>query len=250
MPILETEAVTKRFGTFTAVDRVTVGIEEGETLGIIGPNGAGKTTFFNLLSGYFVPDEGRVILGGKDITGLPPHERIRMGMARTFQLVSVFDNLSVFDNVLLSAVRFSQFFERKRLFYFGGKRVGVSLQEKVTDVLKEVGIAPQFYRQNAQFLSYGNRRKLEMAMALVQEPRILLLDEPFSGLGDAEIPELFSLIKELKKRMTIVLIEHKISFVLDLVERLLVMHEGRIIADGLPRVVIDEEHVRKVYWGS
>lgn len=250
MYLLETESVTKRFGALTAVDRVTVGIKEGEALGIIGPNGAGKTTFFNLLSGYFLPDEGRIVLRGKDITLLPPFGRVTRGISRTFQLVSVFDSLSVFDNVLLSAIRFSQFFERKRLFYFGGKKPRVSLREKVEHVLKEVGLEPQLYQRHAQFLSYGNRRKLELAIALVQEPEILLLDEPFSGLGDAEIPELFSLIRELKNRMTIVLIEHKISFVLDLVDRLIVMHEGRVIADGQPREVVDQENVRKVYWGS
>lgn len=250
MYVLETESVTKRFGALTAVDRVTVRIEEGETLGIIGPNGAGKTTFFNLLSGYFIPDEGKVVLRGKDVTFLPPFDRIAMGISRTFQLVSVFDSLSVFDNVLLSAIRFNQFFERKRFFYFGGKKPRLSLREKVENVLKEVGIEPQFYQSRAQFLSYGNRRKLELAMALVQEPEILLLDEPFAGLGDAEIPELFSFIRGLKDRITIVLIEHKISFVLDLVDRLIVMHEGKIIADGQPREVVDQENVRKVYWGS
>ncbi|MEW5744895.1 MAG: ABC transporter ATP-binding protein [Nitrospirota bacterium] len=246
--IIETQGVTKRFGGFTAVDRVTFRMNEGQAVGIIGPNGAGKTTFFNLLTGLFLPDEGTVSFFGEDITRVPPQERTVRGIVRTFQLVSVFDSLSVAENLVLAVTRFSAAYASKRRFFFSDARQSALVGE----CLKALGMMglEQKARLMTSELSYGDKRKLEIAIALSMKPKILLLDEPFAGLSDAEIGEVLQLISEVKKRCSLVIIEHKISRIVDLVERLNVMHEGKLIAEGAPKQVLCDPFVREVYWGK
>jgi branched-chain amino acid transport system ATP-binding protein len=246
-PILETREVTKRFDGFVAVSGVTYRLKEGEAAGIIGPNGAGKTTFFNLLTGMFPPSGGAVLFRGDDITRCPAHERVTRGVVRTFQLVSVFDQLAVRENLVLALVRASDVRVGKGRFFFGDAG-RPEIAEACGEALEMVGLEGKASRETSS-LSYGDKRKLEIALALSLRPAVLLLDEPFAGLSDAEIVEVLGLIHRVRKDFSMVIIEHKISRIVDLVTRLSVMHEGRLIADGDPRRVIEEPLVRQVYWG-
>jgi branched-chain amino acid transport system ATP-binding protein len=246
-PILETRDVTKRFDAFVAVSDVSYRLREGEAAGIIGPNGAGKTTFFNLLTGMFPPSGGTVLFRGADITRCPPHERVTRGIVRTFQLVSVFDQLTVRENLVLAVVRSGDDYARKGRFFFRdiGRR---EIVESCREALEMVGLEGKASWETSS-LSYGDKRKLEIALALSLRPSVLLLDEPFAGLSDGEIDEVLGLIHRVKGGFSLVIIEHKISRIVDLVTRLSVMHEGTLIADGDPRKVIEEPLVRQVYWG-
>jgi branched-chain amino acid transport system ATP-binding protein len=245
---METKGVTIRFNGLAAVDGVDFTMREGEAVGIIGPNGAGKTTFFNLLTGLFPPTEGQILYTGKDITKAPPHKRVMMGIVRTFQLVSVFDSLRVVDNLILSTIRFGRNHESKGKFFFADAH-RAEIVESCTEALDTMGIASKADLMTSE-LSYGDKRKLEIAVALSLKPRILLLDEPFAGLGDVEIGEVSTIIRKVKEKFSLVLIEHKISRIVDLVERLCVMHEGKLIAEGVPADVLCNALVREVYWGK
>jgi branched-chain amino acid transport system ATP-binding protein len=246
--IIETKGITKRFDGFAAVDRVDLRIDEGRALGIIGPNGAGKTTFFNLLTGLFPPTEGTLSLYGRDITGVPPHKRVAMGIVRTFQLVSVFDSLTVLENLVLASIRFSRDYAAKRKFFFKNTR-SRDIVDAGMEALKVLGIEGRAGIVTSE-LSYGDKRKLEISIALSLKPRVLLLDEPFAGLSDGEISEVLSLINRIKDRFTFVIIEHKISRIVDLVDRMVVLHEGKLIAEGEPKEVLCDPMVREVYWGK
>lgn len=246
--IIETKGVTIRFGGLVAVNSVDFSMKEGEAVGIIGSNGAGKTTFFNLLTGMFPPTSGTIFYDGKDITGVPPHGRVMLGMARTFQLVSVFDSLTVLDNLILSVVRFREKQEGQGGFFFADAHQA-SLVETCREALGTMGIEEKANLMTSE-LSYGDKRKLEIAVALSLKPRILLLDEPFAGLGDLEIGEVSSIIRRVKENISFIIIEHKISRIVDLVQRLSVMHEGRLIAEGAPADVLSNSLVREVYWGK
>ena len=245
---IETKGVTIRFNGLAAVDGVDFTMKEGESVGVIGPNGAGKTTFFNLLTGLFPPTEGSIFFDGKEITRVPPHKRVLMGIVRTFQLVSVFDSLRVVDNLILSTVKSDKGHESKGRFFFGDAH-RPAVVETCMGALETMGIADKAGLMTSE-LSYGDKRKLEIAVALSLNPRILLLDEPFAGLGDVEIGEVSTIIKKVKSRFSLVLIEHKISRIVDLIDRLSVMHEGRLIAEGPPDEVLCNSLVREVYWGK
>lgn len=245
--LLETKGVSKRFGSLTAVESVSFKIDAGEAVGIIGPNGAGKTTFFNLLTGLFPATEGRIYLAGKEITNAPPYSRVMMGIVRTFQLVSVFDSLKAIDNLVLSHVKFSR--QRSGMRFFLSSYRQQEIMSSCTESLRTMGIANRAETMTSQ-LSYGDKRKLEIAIALSLKPKILLLDEPFAGLSDVEIGEVLDLISRVKKTLTLIIIEHKISRIVDLVGRLSVMHEGRLIAEGKPTEVLCDPLVREVYWGK
>lgn len=246
--IIETKGVTIQFNGLIAVSGVDFSMKEGEAVGIIGSNGAGKTTFFNLLTGMFPPTKGAIFYDGKDITRVPPHRRVMMGMARTFQLVSVFDSLTVLDNLILSVVRFRENHGSKCGFLFADAH-HPSLVETCEEALATMGIEEKAGLMTSE-LSYGDKRKLEIAVALSLKPRILLLDEPFAGLGDLEIGEVSSIIRKVKENISFIIIEHKISRIVDLVQRLSVMHEGRLIAEGAPAEVLCNPLVREVYWGK
>ena len=249
--VLETTGLTKNFGGLTAVDGVDFQLQAGERVGIIGPNGAGKTTFFNLLTGLFFPSSGKILhvdQGTEDITDVQPYQRVKMGIIRTFQLVSVFNSLKVLDNLVLSNVRFSKDYAVKRRFFF--KNIHhPEIVEKCLKALTIMGLEGKS-RVMTHELSYGDKRKLEIAIALSLDPRILLLDEPFSGLSDAEIEEVLTLIGKIREKFALVIIEHKISRIVDLVQRLSVMHEGKMIANGKPQEVLGDPRVREVYWGK
>jgi branched-chain amino acid transport system ATP-binding protein len=244
---LETRDVTKRFDGFVAVSGISYRLLEGEAAGIIGPNGAGKTTLFNLLTGMFPPTGGTVLFRGDDITRCPAHERVARGVVRTFQLVSVFDQLTVRENLVLALVRSGDARSRKGRFFFGDA-ARPEIAGACGEALAMVGLEEKASRGTSS-LSYGDKRKLEIALALSLRPSVLLLDEPFAGLSDGEISEVLELIHRVKASFSLVIIEHKISRIVDLVTRLSVMHEGKLIADGNPKEVIEEPLVRQVYWG-
>ncbi len=246
--ILESHGVSKRFGDFTAVDKVSYQVREGEAAGIIGPNGAGKTTFFNLLTGLFPASEGTVRFLDHDITSLGPDQRVGLGMVRTFQLVSVFDTLSVLDNLILAVVRSSGEFSNKPRFLFGPSHPK-HVEDECRASLERVGIEDRSWQMTSD-LSYGDKRKLEIALALALKPKVLLLDEPLAGLSDVEITEVMELMNQVKGELTMVVIEHKISQLVDLVSRLSVMHEGRLIIEGKPEDILSDPVVRRVYWGE
>jgi len=246
--LIATERLTKRFGSLTAVDQVNFQVNEGQVSGLIGPNGSGKTTLFNLLSGYFPPSQGRVTFQGQDLTGVPPHKRVVMGMARTFQLVSVFDSLTVWENLVLPSIRSKrEELGVSRFFFCRSARKRIKADCEMA--LQWVGMQAKAFSPTSE-LSYGDKRMLEIAVALALKPRILLLDEPFAGLSDHEIGQALELIYKLKEEITIVIIEHKISKIVDLVKRLSVMNEGRIICEGSPEEVLADSEVRECYWGK
>jgi branched-chain amino acid transport system ATP-binding protein len=248
--VLESRELGKRFGDFPAVTGVSYQLREGEVAGIIGPNGAGKSTFFNLLTGLHPPTAGAVLLGGRDVTALRPERRVALGLVRTFQLVSVFDSLPAIENLVLPALRPAGSRPGLLRFLFGAARQEQAMAAGL-EALEWVGLRDKAGALVSE-LSYGDKRKLELAMALSLEPRVLLLDEPLAGLSDAEIKELLELIRGLPLRgeLSLVIIEHKVSHLVDLVSRLSVMHEGRLIADGSPAAILRDPVVRKVYWGD
>lgn len=244
--MIRVQGVTKKFGDFTAVDNVDMVIHEHEILGMIGPNGAGKTTFSNLLTGYYAPDSGTVFCQGKNITGYSPEKIVSLGIVRTFQLVRVFDNLKVHENLGLSYYRM----KKGKSFPLGilrSKLTDPSIREKVDEIV-QVFELDRLADEETGNLSLGNKKKLEIAMAFIADPKLLTLDEPFAGLSSHEIDEIIKIIKPHGKTRTIFLIEHKISKLLDLADRLVVMHEGRVVAAGNPEETLNDPEVRRVYW--
>ena len=244
-PILKTERVTKRFGELTAVDRVNYVLRENEVAGIVGSNGAGKTTFFNLLTGYYPPDEGNVLYRGEDVTRMSPQRRIAMGMMRTFQLTSTFDNLTVIDNLVLSFFRAHKKSTLPSLLLTTCKRF--RNEDKIAESLETFGLQDVRHRQ-VRHLSLGEKRRLEIAMAILADPRVLLLDEPLAGLAESEIRGVLGVLRKHIGRQTILIVEHKISQVEDFLERLTVMHEGKVIADGGYAECLRDPEVRRSYW--
>ena len=244
--VIKTERVTKRFGDFVAVDHVDFSIDRNETIGIIGPNGAGKTTFLNLLTGFYIPDEGGVFHEGREITKDAPEKRVAAGIIRTFQLVRVFDNLSVYENMGLA------YYRKKRnaslsLHMFVSNLDHPEIQKKVDENLEMFELG-QLSGEKVGNLSLGSKRRLEIAMAFIANPVVLALDEPFAGLGDLEIDEVIRVFQKYSHQKTILIVEHKISKLLGIVDRLAVMHEGKIIASGPPKETLEEPEVRRVYW--
>lgn len=243
--IIKAEGVTKRFGELVAVDRVNYLLHENEVAGIIGSNGAGKTTFFNLLTGYYPPDAGTIHYKGQDITRMTPQQRVALGMMRTFQLTSTFDNLSVIDNLVLSFFRAHKKSSLFHLFTNTCKRH--RKDEKIVSILETFELQDVAGRE-VKHLSLGEKRRLEIAMAILAEPKVLLLDEPLAGLAENEIKSVLSVLRQRVGRQTILIVEHKISQVEDFLQRLTVMHEGRIIADGGYEECLRDPEVRRSYW--
>jgi branched-chain amino acid transport system ATP-binding protein len=243
--IIKTENVTKRFGELVAVDRVNYVLRENEVAGIVGSNGAGKTTLFNLITGYYPPDEGTILYKGENISHASPEKRVDMGMMRTFQLTSTFDNLTVIDNLVLSFFRAHKSASFFPLFLTTCKRY--RKEEKIAESLETFKLQNESNRQ-VKHLSLGQKRRLEIAMALLPEPRVLLLDEPLAGLAELEIKEVLGVLGKHIHKQTILIVEHKISQVEHFLERLTVMHEGRIIADGKCEECLRAPEVRRSYW--
>lgn len=243
--IIKAEGVTKRFGALTAVDRVNYALHESEVAGIIGSNGAGKTTLFNLLTGYYPPDEGTILYQGEDVTRATPEDRVARGMTRTFQLTSTFDNLSVIDNLVLSFFRAHKKSSLLHLLLSTCKKH--RKDEKIVAALQTFDLQDVPGKQ-VRHLSLGEKRRLEIAMAILAEPKVLLLDEPLAGLAESEIKGVLEVLHRHAGKQTILIVEHKVSQVKDFVQRLTVMHEGRIIADGGYEECLRHPEVRRSYW--
>ncbi|MFN6924347.1 MAG: ABC transporter ATP-binding protein [Tabrizicola sp.] len=232
-PLIETRGLTLHFGGLKAVDGVDFILDPGEIHALIGPNGAGKTTFVSLLSGRRLPQSGTILLGREDITRLPAHARVRKGIAYTFQITSIFPRLTVFDNVALAV--------QSRDASDLGPRTRAALARVGLDGLEE---------QEAQTLSYGHQRLLELAMGLALAPRVLILDEPTQGLAASEIDGFKRLVRSLVPATTVLLIEHNMDVVMDLATRITVLNFGQVLATGTPGEIRANPHVQEAYLGA
>jgi branched-chain amino acid transport system ATP-binding protein len=239
MPILEGKGVTKFFGGLAAVSNVDFAVEQGEALGLIGPNGAGKTTLFDLISAALVPKSGTIRFKGEDITGLKPYKICRMGVARTFQMVKVFADMPVLNNVVLGS-------------YFGTSP-GMSSTDAVreaTELLKFVGLSA-LKTTPAKDLTLANQKRLEVARALATKPELLLLDEMMAGLNPAELAQAMELITRIRdKGITIFMIEHVMKAIMSVCDRIIVLHHGQKIAEGTPQEITTNRKVVEVYLGE
>lgn len=243
--ILRAEGVTKRFGPVVAVDRVDYQLRQHEVAGILGSNGAGKTSFFNLLTGYHFPTEGKIFYKEQDITNLTPQQRVSLGMMRTFQLTSTFDNLSVTDNLVLAFFRAHRNSSLLSLFFNVRKKYRDN--EDIHAALDQFNLRAVSDRL-VTHLSLGEKRRMEIAMAVLARPEVLLLDEPLAGLAESEIKGVLEVLRKQMGKQTMLIVEHKISHVRDFLERLIVMHDGRIIAEGGYDECLQHPEVRKSYW--
>jgi branched-chain amino acid transport system ATP-binding protein len=245
--VLEIRGVTKRFGSLVAVRDVSLSVAKGELRAIIGPNGAGKTTFFNLISGFFPPAAGTIVFDGRDITAVPAHRRVALGIARTFQITEIFPELTVFENVRISAEVADGF--RLRPWISPAERSRVL--RHVEETLELTGLAAKSGRLVGE-LSHGDQRAAEIAMALALRPRLLLLDEPTAGMGDQETYEITQLVRRLHRdgNLTIVLIEHDMRVVFHLADRITVLDQGALLADGSPQEIAANEAVQAAYLGN
>jgi branched-chain amino acid transport system ATP-binding protein len=239
MRILEGEGVTKYFGGLAAVSNVDFTVEQGEALGLIGPNGAGKTTLFDLISAALVPKSGTIRFKGEDITGLKPYKICRMGVARTFQMVKVFADMPVLNNVVLGS-------------YFG-MSPGMSSTDAIregTELLEFVGLSA-VKATPAKDLTLANQKRLEVARALATKPELLLLDEMMAGLNPAELAQAMELVTRIRdKGITIFMIEHVMKAIMNVCERIMVLHHGKKIAEGTPQEIATSKTVIKVYLGE
>ncbi|MBL3609194.1 ABC transporter ATP-binding protein [Rhodovulum sulfidophilum] len=234
--LLSTRALSRSFGGLRAVHEVDLDLGPGEVRALIGPNGAGKTTFVSMLIGRVAPSSGRIVFDGQDITRLPAHRRVRLGLAYTFQITSVFARLSVAENVALAA--------RRR---FGRDRAAVAAE--VARTLSRVGLTGRA-DSAAGDLSYGHQRLLELAMGLAQAPRVLILDEPTQGLAEAEIEAFKALVRDLAGETAILLIEHNMGVVMELADRITVLDAGLVLAEGAPAAIRADARVQAAYLGT
>ena len=245
MTALEVDKLSHSFGGLTALSDVNLAVAPGERLAIIGPNGAGKTTLFNIITGILGPSAGRIRLFGRDVTRLPTHRRAQLGLARTFQITTLFPRLTVLDSVLLAVqgldpVRFT--LHRRRAAYG-------HLLERAESLLADWGLADRARQVTGQ-LSYGEQRQVELILALAGAPKVLLLDEPTAGLSPAETASVAEMIGRFSRDTTILLIEHDMDVALDLVDRVTVLYQGRVLASGSKDEIRRHPEVAAVYLGT
>jgi branched-chain amino acid transport system ATP-binding protein len=243
-PVLEVIDLGVTFGGIRAVDGVSFAAEQNAITTIIGPNGAGKSTLFNLISGLIRPNAGRVVLGGVDRTGSQPHLMQRAGLGRSFQITNLFFELTVFENLRLAAQRL----EPTRRFLLPAGKSDRALA-RVGDLIDRFGLQAKI-GELAGALSHGEQRRLEIAVALAAKPSILLLDEPTQGMSHADTAEIAQLIRDLSRDVTILLIEHDIGVVMNISSHIVVMHQGRKLAEGVPSVVRADPAVKAAYFGN
>lgn len=241
---LRVQDLSKNFGGLQALDCVSFQVQSGERLGIIGPNGAGKTTLFNLLNGQLPPTGGRIYLMGKDITHLTPNQRAHLGMSRSFQISRLFFRLTVIENCLL-ALHGTQ---PSRYRMFPSKKVTQNVMSKAKGILSSVALW-DMRDELVKNMSYGDQRRLEIAMSLAPKPKILLLDEPTAGLTAAESAGITDMIVNLGKEITVLIIAHDMDLVFGVAERIIVLHYGRPIADGTPKEIQNHAKVKEIYMG-
>ena len=243
--ILAAESLSKSFGAFWALDSVDLSVRKGSLHAVIGPNGAGKTTLFNVLTGQLRPSSGRVLFNGDSVEKLPVHRRAHLGMARSFQITSAYPELSVRENVRLAAQAVDQHVSRSVL------RAARHYEEPLAvtkDVLQKSGLSG-FAETQAGNLSHGLSRRLEIAMALASRPKLLLLDEPLSGMGVDDIAGMETFLRSLVPEHTVLLVEHNMPVTLAIADRITVFDSGKVLTEGTPREVADNEQVREAYLG-
>jgi branched-chain amino acid transport system ATP-binding protein len=247
VPLLECKGLICRFGALVAVDAVDMNVEAGEIRAVIGPNGAGKSTLFNLITNIIRPSSGRVIFDGEDITGLPVHEVTQRGIARTFQRCHVFPALSARENVRIAV----QARSRGRWRILGGGAVLTRSAGEADEALELLGLT-RCAGTKAGFLSHGDQRLLEVAMAVAQRPRLLMLDEPTQGLSIQETEHAVGMLKTMLADgdLSVILVEHDMEVVFRLADNITVLHRGRVIADGAPNIVKANGEVRSAYLGE
>ena len=247
MSLLQVRGVSRHFGNLIAVNNVSMTVEPGELRAIIGPNGAGKTTFFNLITGFFRPTAGRIVFDGRDVTDLLPARRVWCGMARTFQVTEVFPELTVRENLRISVEAASGLRLRAWLSQTDDQKI----RAQIAELIDMGGLSAKADRQVGE-LSHGDQRATEIMMALALKPRLLLLDEPTAGMGDQETFEVAQLIRRLHKdsKLTIVLIEHDMRVVFHLADRIMVLDQGKFLAEGSPDEIAANKAVQTAYLGQ
>jgi branched-chain amino acid transport system ATP-binding protein len=245
--LLQVESVSKLFGSLVAVSEVSMNVEAGELRAVIGPNGAGKTTFFNLITGFFRPTSGRIVFDGEDVTALLPARRVWRGIARTFQITEVFPELTVHENLRIPVEVASGF----RLQPWLSRNADAKVRARVFDLLRMGGLSDKSHRLVGE-LAHGDQRATEIMMALALNPRLLLLDEPTAGMGDQETYQIIQLIRRLhqESKLAIVLIEHDMRVVFHLADRIMVLDQGKFLAEGTPQEIAANEAVQTAYLGQ
>ncbi|MGY4575530.1 branched-chain amino acid transport system ATP-binding protein [Bradyrhizobium sp. USDA 3256] len=244
-PLLRVDNLVRRFGGITATDNLSMEVVPGELHAIIGPNGAGKTTLISQLTGQVMPNSGTIRFAGRDVTNLPSYKRSRLGLARSFQITSLLKDFSAIDNVALAA----QAHDGHSFRFWGNARKERHLRESARAALERVGLGRRADIVVSQ-LSHGEQRELELAVALATRPQLLLLDEPMAGLGVTESARMVALLKELRKEVTIVLVEHDMEAVFALADRITVLVYGRVIACDVPDAIRKHEEVKRAYLGE
>lgn len=244
-PVLSLQALRKNFGALVVTDDVTLDIMPGELHAVIGPNGAGKTTLINQISGLLTPESGSIVFAGRDVTGLPPYGRAQLGLARSFQITSIIPSFSTLDNVALAV----QARSGSSMRFFGRAAAESALNDQAMAALVEVGLADRADTE-AGHLSHGEKRALELAIALAMEPKLLLLDEPMAGTGKEESERLVTVLRRFKGRFPMVLVEHDMTAVFALADRISVLIYGRILASGTPEEVRMNPQVVSAYLGN
>ncbi|WP_338701681.1 ABC transporter ATP-binding protein [Bradyrhizobium sp. 26S5] len=244
-PLLRVENLVRRYGGITATDNLSMEVVPGELHAIIGPNGAGKTTLISQLTGQVMPNSGTIRFAGRDVTGLPSYKRSRLGLARSFQITSLLKDFSAIDNVALAA----QAHDGHSFRFWGNARKERRLRDAARAALERVGLGKRADVLVSQ-LSHGEQRELELAVALATKPQLLLLDEPMAGLGVTESARMVVLLKELRKEVTIVLVEHDMEAVFALADRITVLVYGRVIACDVPDAIRKHEEVKRAYLGE
>ena len=245
MTALAVHNLDKSFGGLRVTSKVSLSVEPGERRLIIGPNGAGKTTLFNLITGELRPDGGSVSLFDRDITRVPSRRRFHLGMARTYQIITLFPGQTLLHNVMLALLGLSRM-RWNPLVRLAGQRAMIT---RARETLARVGLEELAERPLSE-TAYGERRRVEIAMALAQNPRVLLLDEPFAGLSVAERRDVLRLVGEIPREVTIVMIEHDMDVALDFAERITVLHFGEVVVEGTRREVVDHPRTREIYLGE
>jgi branched-chain amino acid transport system ATP-binding protein len=244
-PLLRVDNLVRRFGGILATDNLSLEVPRGELHAIIGPNGAGKTTLISQLTGQLTPNSGTIHFAGRDVTGLPAYKRSRLGLARSFQITSLLKDFTAIDNVALAA----QAHDGHSFRFWGSARKEPHLRAVARAALEHVGLAARADVLVSE-LSHGEQRELELAVALATKPQLLLLDEPMAGLGVTESARMVALLKELRKEVTIVLVEHDMEAVFALADRITVLVYGRVIACDVPDAIRRHEEVKRAYLGE
>ena len=245
MAILEAVGISKHFGGLMANNDVSFAVEEGRITSIIGPNGAGKTTLFNLLTGMYKPDSGKVLFDGRDISGWPIHKIVNLGIVRSFQVLNIFNEISPAENIRLAV----QSRKKKGLNFFRSAAAFDDINQETNEVLAEIGLiaVKDLPTKN---LSYGDKRVLEIGIAMASRPKLLLMDEPTSGLPTSETERIKKFIKKISAQLTVLVIEHDMDIVLTVSDTIIVLHQGSVIAQGAPEEIKANDEVQEAYLGG